>query len=150
MGDDGRVAGDPAEVLIRSGGSSYVSLTGEAMAVEVERSTVPVKVVPGARPTLKRRLRFVGWIALAAAVLAGVLTGVGVGMAAGGEFVTGTALAWSAIVSSGVAVVGGILAVIAGFGRVPGVIAIVLGLLANPFLLTQLLQQLSAASAATT
>ena len=33
---------------------------------------------------------------------------------------TGAALAWAAIVLSGVAVVGGILAVVAGFGRLPG------------------------------
>jgi hypothetical protein len=47
----------------------------------------------------------------------------------------------------------GVVAVIGGFGRVPGALAIVLGLIANPFLLTLLLgaiQQLSAASAATT
>ena len=81
-----------------------------------------------------------------------MLTGVGVGVAAGGEFVTGAAIAWAAIVLSGIAVIAGIVAVIAGFGRLAGAIAIPLGLLANPFVLTQLLgalEQLSASAATT-
>jgi hypothetical protein len=96
---------------------------------------------------------FIGWLALAAALLAAVLTGVGVAQASGGEFESGAALAWAAIVLSAVAVAGGILAVIARFGRPPGIAAIVLGLLANPYLLARLLDaagQLSAASAVTT
>lgn len=153
MGDDGRVVGDPTEVLTRSGGSSYVSLTGDAPTAEVGGESGMGDAAP-VRPTSpRRRFRSVGWLALAAAVIAGVLTGVGVGVAASGEFVTGATVAWAAIVVSGVAVVGGILAVIAGFGRMPGAFAIALGLLANPFLLTQLLgvlEQLSAASASTT
>ena len=153
MGDDGRVVGDPTEVLTRSGGSSYVSLTGESPTADVESEPAMGGAAPSVPSSPKRRFRFVGWVALAAAVIAGVLTGVGVGVAAGGEFETGAAIAWAAIVVSGAAVVGGILAVIAGFGRLPGAFAIALGLIANPFLLTQLLgaiQQLSAASAATT
>ena len=146
MGDDGRVVGDPTEVLTRSGGSSYVSLTDNTPTTEVEHESA----IGGGTPTMpqspKGRFRFVGWAALAAAVVAGVLTGIGVGVAAGGEFVTGAGIAWAAIVLSGVAVVGGILAVIAGFGRLPGAIAIPLGLLANPFLLTQLLGTASAAT----
>jgi hypothetical protein len=153
MGDDERVVGDPTEVLTRSGGSSYVSLTVDlpAAGVDIEASSGDADVT--ASPPPRSRLRFVGWAALAVAAIAGVLTGAGVAVASGGEFVTGSALAWAAIVCSGVAVVGGILAVIAGFGRLAGVAAIAIGLLANPFLLTQLLgalQQLGAASAATT
>ena len=153
MGDDGRVIGDPTEVLTRSGGTSYVSLTGDAPTAEAVDTPATGETAPAESSSPMRRFRFVGWIALAAAVVAGVLTGVGVGVASGGEFVTGTTLAWVVIVVSGVAVAGGILAVVAGFGRLPGALAIVLGLLANPFVLAQLLgaiQQLSAASAATT
>ena len=152
MGDDGRVVGDPTEVLTRSGGSSYVSLTGDVPADEVGSGSAnggDPRVSPSSP---RHRFRFVGWVALAVALIAGGLTAAGVAAASGDEFETGTALAWAAIVCSGVAVVGGILAVIAGFGRLGGALAIVLGLLANPFLLTQLLgalQQLSAASAAT-
>ena len=157
MGDDERVLGDPTEVLTRSGGSTYVSLTVDVPWTEVDsntadRQSAPTASSPVASPP-KRRVRFVGWAALAVAVVAGVLTGIGVGVAAGGEFVTGAGIAWAAIVLSSVAVAGGILAVVAGLGRLAGAIAIPLGLLANPFLLTQLLgalQQLSAASAATT
>ena len=153
MGDDGRVVGDPTEVLTRSGGSSYVSLTGNAPQAES-----PSELVEGddaqAEPLSPRsRVRFVGWVALAVAVIAGVLTGMGVGFAASGEFVTGTALAWAAIVCSGVAVLGGIAAAVAGFGRMAGALAVALGLIVNPFVLTQVLsglEQLSAASASTT
>lgn len=157
MGDDGRVVGDPTEVLTRSGGSTYVSLTVEMPSTEVVSDTADQPSAPAASAPAaaspKRRARFVGWAALAAAIVAGVLTGIGVGVAAGGNFVGGAGVAWAAIVLSSVAVLGGILAVVAGFGRLAGAIAIPLGLLANPFLLTQLLgalQQLSAASAATT
>jgi hypothetical protein len=146
------VVGDPTEVLTRSGGTSYVSLAVDAPAAEVGNESGGRVEIPV--PTAsRRRFRFVGWVALAVAVAAAVLTGVGVAVASGGEFVTGTSLAWAAIVCSGVAVVGGILAVVLGLGRFAGALAIALGLLANPFLLTQLLgtlQQLSAASAATT
>ena len=157
MGDDGRVVGDPAEVLTRSGGSTYVSVPVDVPLTEVGRDTADQQTAPAAwapEPSSpKPRSRFVGWAALAVAVVAGVLTGIGVGVAAGGDFVAGAGIAWVAIVVSSVAVIGGILAVVAGFGRLAGAIAIPLGLLANPFLLTQLLgalQQLSAASAATT
>jgi hypothetical protein len=153
MGDDGRVVGDPTEVLTRSGGSSFVSLTGGTPAAVLESESGSGRTGIPEPTALRHRLRFVGWLALAVAVVCGVLTGAGVAVASGGEFETGTALAWAAIVCSGVAVVGGILAVVAGFGRFAGALAIVVGLLANPFLLTQLLgtlQQLSAASAATT
>ena len=156
MGDDERVLGDPTEVLTRSGGSTYVSLTVDVPSTEVgsdttDQPSAPTVSTPAA-PSPKSRVRFVGWGALAAAAIAGVLTGIGVGVAADGDFVAGAGVAWAAIVLSSVAVIGGILAVVAGFGRLAGAIAIPLGLLANPFLLTQLLgalQQLSAASAAT-
>ena len=153
MGDDGRVVGDPTEVLTRSGGSSYVSLSGDAPTAEVGGEPAIDGAAPVRPASPRRRFRIVGWLALAAAVIAGALTGIGVGVAAGGEFVTATTLAWASIVLSGVAVVGGILAVIARFGRMPGAFAIALGLIANPFLLTQVLgalEQLSAASASTT
>ena len=139
MGDDGRVLGDPTEVLTRSGGSSYVSLTGAQPTTESADEPATDGGAPVAAAAPKRRFGYVGWIALAVAVVAAVLTGVGVGVAADGEFVTGTTVAWVAIVLSGIAVAGGILALIAGFGRLPGALAVVLGLLANPFLLTRLL-----------
>ncbi len=75
-----------------------------------------------------------------------MVTGIGVGLVSDGQFVTGTVLAWVAIVLSCAAVAGGILAVVAGWGRMPGAIAIPLGLLANPFLLTRLLDLASAAT----
>ena len=138
MGDDGRMVGDPTEVLTRSGGSSYVSLAADAPTIDAV-SEPPTDAAAHAPHPPAPRLRIIGWLALALAVIAGVLAGVAVAQVADGRFEVGTALAWTAIVLSGVAVVGGILALIAGFGRVPGAIAIPVGLLANPFLLTQLL-----------
>jgi hypothetical protein len=154
MGDDGRVVGDPTEVLTRSGGSSYVSLTGATAGPVHAHEDAPVAARPSARPASDpssapvRGVMFVGWLALAAAVLAAVLTGLGVVQVSGGGFVAAATIAWVAIVVSSAAVAGGILAVIAGFGRLPGAIAIALGLVANPFLLTRLLDAVGQLNAA--
>ena len=77
MGDDGRVVGDPTEVLTRSGGSSYVSLTGDVPTTEVASepptdATAPVaprRVAAGVDSASSAGSRS------PIAVVAGVLTG---------------------------------------------------------------------------
>lgn len=85
------------------------------------------------------RRPFVGIAAAALAVLAGIVHGVAIGTASAGDAIGGTTLAWVAIGLSGAAVLGGITAAVAGWGRRLGIAAAVLGLAVNPWLLLQLL-----------
>ena len=48
-------------------------------------------------------------------------------------------LTWIALIASTLAVLAGLGAVLTGRGRIPGLLAVVIGALANPWLLTQLL-----------
>ena len=49
------------------------------------------------------------------------------------------AFTWIALIASTLAVLAGLGAVLTGRGRIPGLVAVVIGALANPWLLTQLL-----------
>jgi len=55
----------------------------------------------------------------------------------GSDFVE--AFTWIALIASTLAVLAGLGAVLTGRGRIPGLVAVVIGALANPWLLTQLL-----------
>jgi hypothetical protein len=85
----------------------------------------------------------VGMIALGLAVVMAVLHVVGIVVASGNDYGTATAIAWVAIVISGVAVLGGVAAIILRRGRGWGIAAIVLGVLANPVILLYLLRLVS-------
>ena len=81
-------------------------------------------------------------LGLTAVVLAaafGVLVGVAVAAAAEGDQATGTALAWFAIVGTVFTFALGVAAIVLHRGRRWGVVAIILSLLANPWILTQIL-----------
>jgi hypothetical protein len=85
------------------------------------------------------RTPWIGIIALALALVTAVAHGVAVAVASGGELQAATALAVVAISLSVLAVVGGLVALVAGFGRRAGLAAIVVGVLANPVVLLALL-----------
>ncbi|MDF1477955.1 hypothetical protein PYV02_02530 [Leifsonia sp. H3M29-4] len=125
---------------------------------------VPLKVVPmyveGENPDLEDadeteppelpgvvarvRTPWVGRGALALAVATAVVHGIAVSVAGDGDPVTGTVLAYVAIGLSIAAVLGGLVAVIAGFGRRTGAAAIVLGVFANPVVLLTVLSWVQA------
>ena len=137
---------------------------------EVER--VPLKVVPifvqpivdepelvveddddldaavSAEDEPRRRTRLVG---IAAMVLA--LGTIGVHIAAvvvssAGDFATGAQLGWVAIGLSALAVLVGVIAAIIGRGRAWGIVAVLVAVLANPYVLLTALRLLSGAQTA--
>lgn len=120
---------DPAGVLTRSDDAGgYVSLA-------------PVPIRPRereARPLLPH-----WWpaaVAFLLVVVVVVLDAVAVGLAGSGSFAAATVVAWVAIVLSVLSVLGGILAIVLGRGRPVAIAAVILGILANPWLLTRLLE----------
>jgi hypothetical protein len=80
-----------------------------------------------------------GITSVALAIVTIVVMAVGLATSLRGEFEAGTTLAYVATGMSIVAVLGGLSAVLMGRGRGWGVVAIVLGLIANPLLLTKVL-----------
>ncbi|MGK2936245.1 MAG: 1,4-dihydroxy-6-naphthoate synthase [Solirubrobacteraceae bacterium] len=128
--------GSPGEI-------EHVPLKVVPMYVEPENPEAPAPEEtepPEIQVVAKRpRTPFVGIAALAVAVVTAVVHGVAVGVASGGDLSAGTVLAVVAICLSVLAVVGGLVALIGGFGRRWGVAAIVLGALANPVVLLALL-----------
>jgi hypothetical protein len=93
------------------------------------------------RPAAKRlrpRNRL-GVYALCAAVFTLVATGVGIGSAMEGKFEIGTWLAYLATGTSVVAVLCGAAAVVTGRGRGWGAVAVLVGVLASPPILTTVL-----------
>ncbi|MCU1533931.1 MAG: hypothetical protein JWR53_412 [Glaciihabitans sp.] len=74
-------------------------------------------------------------IAISAVVL--VITGISTAM--GGDFVTGTALGYSAAAASFLAVLVGLFAAITHRGRWFGIAGLLVGFFANPFVLTAVL-----------
>jgi hypothetical protein len=110
-------------------------MSGEYRGIEVfgrvpRRRAEPVKRV--------RRSRL-GFAALLAAGVTVVATSVGVGVSMAGHYETGILLAYLATGAAVVAVLCGAASVVTGRGRRWGAIAIVLGVLACPLVLTRLL-----------
>ena len=80
-----------------------------------------------------------GVIAVLASVATIVIVCVGISSAMSGKYAVGTALAYFATGTSIVAVLGGICALVLDRGRGWGAVAIVVGLAANPLVLTRVL-----------
>jgi hypothetical protein len=96
---------------------------------------------PGDEPAVQpapadRRL---GFTAVVLAAGFGVIVGIAVAAAAEGDHATGTALAWFAIVGTVFTLALGISAVVLHRGRRWGVVAVILSLIVNPWILTQIL-----------
>lgn len=96
------------------------------------------------RPARQKTI-IVGALATASAVLVAVLTGVATAVASSGVYRISTVLAWAAIGLSVVAVVAGVWATATNRGRRWGVVAIVLGLAGNPWLLRVILEAVGGA-----
>lgn len=85
-----------------------------------------------------QRTRALGAAAVLIAVIAVVaLVAAIIERSRGSDFVE--IFTWIALVASSLAVLAGLFAVVTGRGRIPGLVAVVAGALANPWLLTQLL-----------
>lgn len=129
-----------------------------------ELEKVPIKVVPiyiepvyeeyvdpvppvadEAPPPAPRRSTLIGQLAFTAALATVVTHVIAVVVASANLWTTGTVLGYIAIGLSALAVVGGTVAIILRRGSRYGMVAIVLGLIANPFLLLVVLRFLSGA-----
>lgn len=110
----------------------------------------PIKVVPmfidepepvEAPPAPVERRRWYrpipGILAFAAALATVVLGVVAIVLATAADFETSTMLSWAAMIASTVAVLVGILAISLRRGRGWGIAAVIVGILANPYLLLQ-------------
>jgi uncharacterized membrane protein YcjF (UPF0283 family) len=92
-------------------------------------------------PSLERlNTPLLGILALALAVLTAVGLAVGIVIATAGDYRLATIVAYGAIGLSVLAVIGGVLAVILGWGRRWGVIAVIVGVVANPLVLLVVLR----------
>ena len=138
---------------------------GESVTNPGELEKVPIKVVPiyiepvleeyvdpeppevVVEPELPVSRPLVGQIALTVAVLTVVAHVVAVATASAGAWATGTAFGYVAIGLSVLAVVGGIAALILNRGRAVGIVAIVIAVLANPWLLLIVLRALAGPTA---
>ena len=87
----------------------------------------------------RTRPRWPGILSLAFAVLtiAGLVTGIV--LATGDLYLAATYTAWAAIGSSALAVIAATVAIVGRFGRGWAVAGLILGILANPFVLTRAL-----------
>jgi hypothetical protein len=110
-------------------------MSGEFRGIEVfgrqpRRRAEPIRRVHGPR---------LGYAALFAGVVTVAATSAGIATSMGGHFATGILLAYLATGTSVVAVLCGAASVVTRRGRRWGAIAIVLGVLASPPVLTRLL-----------
>ena len=92
----------------------------------------------------KRRPRWPGGLAGGIAILMVLTWAIGLVALTSGLFELGIGLSVSAVLLSGLAVVGGIVAVIGNWGRGWGIAAIAVGVLLNPVVLTYILGSLGA------
>ena len=114
-------------------------VTGYAEDEVAEEPPIDQPPEPEERPA-RRRGPLLGLIALSLAVLTVVAHAVAVIVASGNDFEPAAIVAYVAIGLSVASVLAGALAVILRLGRPWGVIAIVLGVIANPFLLLVVLR----------
>ena len=95
---------------------------------------------PGAEgELLPRPRRLLGWLSILAFVVTALLHAAAVAVAAHHDPAMGTFLAWSAIIASGAAVGLGVAAAILDRGHTLGIIGAVCGLLANPWVVLEVL-----------
>lgn len=108
---------------------------------EVDVETAPDEPVeqPSRRERRPSRSSILGQLALCVALATIGVHIAAVIVASSGAFAAGTVLAWIAIAASILAVLSGLVAIIGRFGRGWGISAVVLGVLANPFLLVNIL-----------
>ncbi|MGL4340060.1 MAG: hypothetical protein ACRCSP_06530 [Rhodoglobus sp.] len=99
----------------------------------VEEQSAPLRA-PG------RTHAWLGLLAIALAVIAGVVHVRAVGVSMAGDTGWGTVLGYLAIAVSVAAVLGGVLAVLLRRGRRAGVVAVVLGCAANPLIVLAVLR----------
>ena len=92
----------------------------------------------------KRRPRWPGGLAGGIAILMVLTWAIGLVALTNGMFDVGVGLSISAVLLSGLAVLGGIVAVIGNWGRGWGIAAIAVGVLLNPVVLTYILGSLGA------
>ena len=96
---------------------------------------------PGADGVLHPRpRRLLGWLSLLMFAVTAVLHGLAVAAAGYADVDLGVALAWCSISASVAAVVLGVVAAVLGRGRWLGVLGAVGGLLANPWVVLQVLR----------
>ena len=107
-----------------------------ARGIEVfGRNATVVEYGPAERAQRTRALGAVAVLVALAAVAA--LAAAIIQRSRGGGFVE--TLAWIALVASTLAVLAGLGALLTGRGRIPGLVAVAIGAIANPWLLTLLL-----------
>lgn len=132
---------------------------GDSVTIPGPLKQVPIKVVPmyiedapveipveedAPLQPEREKTPLLGAIAMTAAVLTGTLHVTGVALASNGVYQTSTVLAFTAIGFSIVAIVVGVVAAILDRGRRLGVVAAIVGLLANPFVVLVSLRFFSA------
>jgi hypothetical protein len=114
-------------------------VTGYAEEEVAEEPPVDQPPEPEEAP-VRRRGPLLGFIALGLAVLTVAAHAVAVVMASGDDFAPATIAGYVAIALSVASVLAGALAVILRRGRLWGIIAMILGVIANPFLLLVVLR----------
>jgi len=119
---------DEAVPSAAAGGPSAAAGQGAAHAAEPEPASGRARLLP-----------VVGWTAAALALATAVLTGVAVQVDSTGAHAAATTLAWVAIGLSAATVVVGIGAAFARRSRVVGLLAAFAGVIANPWILLQIL-----------
>ncbi len=93
---------------------------------------------------LPRPRRLLGWLSILAFAVTAVLHGFAVSVAGYQDPALGTFLAWAAIAASVIAIALGAVAAVLARGRWLGVVGAVGGLLANPWVVLQVLRLFSA------
>ncbi|MCU1580284.1 MAG: Naphthoate synthase [Rhodoglobus sp.] len=104
----------------------------------IEGEDEPAEEEP--EPLERTGTALLGVLALAFAVLTAAALAAGVVMATAGDYRLATVVAYGAIGLSVLAVIGGVLAVILGWGRRWGVIAVIVGVVADPLVLLVVLR----------
>lgn len=153
---------DPAGVLTRSFDVPTVQPVHPVHRTYELRDVRPVDATPisppaqpgqapqpapaGAHAAEPRSRGLIGALAVLAAAVVVVLDVVAVNLAASGSFVSATTVAFTAIGFSAAAVVAGAVAIVLGRGRIAGIAGFVVGVVANPYLLTRLLEALGGAA----
>lgn len=122
------------------------------MTIERHDPEVGIKVVPmyiegedapvdeEHAPVERVKTPVLGVVALALGALTGAALVTAIIVASAGDWSLGTIVGYGAIGLSVLAVVGGVTAVVLGLGRRWGVLAVVLGVLANPLVLLAILR----------
>ncbi len=138
--------------LTRTGSVRVILVTEPGPTPEV-----PIKVVPiyfdvpatlpvdipheeGDRPETREKTALLGAMALALAVVAGVFQALAIGVSTAGDFSLGTVLAYLAIALAVAAFIGATVAILLDRGRRLGVVAAVVAIIANPYILLGMLR----------